>query len=92
MKVDNYGVPLHVEIGLYSKKIEWLICQMNCMYLQSQSQTLSLAKAKQLLIIVEEVEVLITRPESSFLSVIKTLKSVHSNDVYLRKKEKSSTD
>jgi len=65
---------------------------MNCMYLQSQSQTLSLAKAKQLLIIVEEVEVLITRPESSFLSVIKTLKSVHSNDVYLRKKEKSSTD
>ena len=29
---------------------------MNCMYLQSQSQTLSLAEAKQLLIIVEEVE------------------------------------
>ena len=92
MEVEDYCVPVSAEIDLYSKRTEFLLCQMHNMYRDSQARGLSIEETRQLVVILDEIDVLISRPDCSLVSVVATLKSVYTNDLRNRENKSPGND
>jgi hypothetical protein len=92
MNSEDYCVPVHAEIELYSKRTEFLLGQMHHMYRDSQAHGLSVEETRQLVVILEKIDVLISRPDCSLVSVVATLKSVYTNDLRNRENKSPGND